>query len=300
MSSQYANLLRSQSRPLEPKPSGEVPVLRELPGIRAVLFDVYGTLFISASGEVGTTKRAACQTAMAGALRAMEIGDDRPASQGVECLFEAIETSHAESRAAGVDHPEVDIVQIWGRVLDELAGRGLIEPAAAGTVDLQRLAVEYEARANPCWPMPHLRGCLESIRGRGLLLGIISNAQFYTYELFNALLDTTPDARGFDPDLQFYSYQHGRAKPGTALYELAVEALRQKQIGCHEVLFVGNDMLNDVLPASRVGFRTALFAGDARSLRRRQGEPQIEGISPDLVVTDLRQILARIIVERSP
>ena len=178
----------------------------------------------------------------------------------------------------------------------DLETAALIEPAAVGAVDLRRLAVEYEIRANPCWPMPHLRECLESLRHRGLLLGIISNAQFYTRELFDALLDATPEARGFDPDLQFYSYQHGRAKPGTALHELAVEALRQKRIGCHEVLFVGNDMLNDVLPASRVGFRTALFAGDARSLRRRQRDPRTEGISLDLVVTDLRQILAGIIV----
>ena len=54
-----ADIFRSQFKPLEPIPTGERSVLADLQGIRAVLFDLYGTLFISASGEVGATKEAA-------------------------------------------------------------------------------------------------------------------------------------------------------------------------------------------------------------------------------------------------
>jgi len=50
-------------------------------------------------------------------------------------------------------------------------------------------------------------------------------------------------------------------------------------------------MRNDMGPAARLGFRTALFAGDARSLRRREGDPWCAGIVPDLVVTDLVDLL---------
>jgi putative hydrolase of the HAD superfamily len=49
-------------------------------------------------------------------------------------------------------------------------------------------------------------------------------------------------------------------------------------------------MLNDVLPAARLGCRTALFAGDARSYRPREGELRGLGVKPDLVVTNLPQI----------
>ena len=38
--------IRSLARPLAPLPTGVAPRLAPLPGIRAVLFDLYGTLFV--------------------------------------------------------------------------------------------------------------------------------------------------------------------------------------------------------------------------------------------------------------
>ena len=291
-----SNVFRRHCKPLAPMPTGETPTLSKLPGIRAVLFDVYGTLFISASGDVGTTKELACELALVEALQAVGVAATDPTGQGVELLAGCIAASHAESHKAGIESPEVDIVAVWRQVLGELAPNGVIEPLDARAVDPRRLAVEYEARANPCWPMPGIRDCLEHLRGRELLLGIVSNAQFYVLELFEALLDGPPEVWGFQRDLQFYSYRHGRAKPGTALFEAAVGTLRRRGVAAAEVLYVGNDMLNDVFPARQVGFRTALFAGDARSLRRRTESPQVDGISPDLVVTDLSQLPDTIIV----
>ena len=49
-------------------------------------------------------------------------------------------------------------------------------------------------------------------------------------------------------------------------------------------------MLNDVLPAKQVGFRTALFAGDRRSLRQREDDLRVSKIVPDLVLTELGQL----------
>ena len=286
-----SDIFRRQFQPLEPIPTGEAPVLRALPGIRAVLFDVYGTLFISGSGDVGTTKEAACEVALTEAIQAVGIVATGPIGDGVGLFAERIEASHATSRKAGIECPEVDIVEVWREILLELVRRGVIDPAAAEQADVRRLAVEVEARANPCWPMPGLRACLDALCRRRLPLGIVSNAQFFTVELFEALLGGPPERWGFQPDLQFYSYRHGRAKPGTAMFEQAAETLRRRGIGPGEVLYVGNDMLNDVFPAAEVGFRTALFAGDGRSLRLHHGLERLEGVAPDLVVTDLSQIL---------
>jgi putative hydrolase of the HAD superfamily len=118
-------------------------------------------------------------------------------------------------------------------------------------------------------------------------MGIVSNAQFYTRELFPALLERSTDDCGFAADLQIYSYEQGFAKPGQYLYRLAAQRLATRGIVPSEALYVGNDMLNDIAPAQRAGFRTALFAGDARSLRLRAEDPQVDGIRPDLVVTRL-------------
>lgn len=121
-------------------------------------------------------------------------------------------------------------------------------------------------------------------------MGIVSNAQFYTVEQFAVHLGGPPESWGFEPDLQFYSYRHGRAKPGADLYRMAADALARRAIEPSQVVYVGNDMLNDVLPAAQTGFRTALFAGDARSLRLRRGDPRVDGLAPDLIVTSLTDL----------
>jgi putative hydrolase of the HAD superfamily len=264
--------------------------LAKLEGIRAVLFDLYGTLFISASGEVGTSRESACDGALSGALEALGIRPTRPLGRAVQCLFDVIEELHAASRQAGIEYPEVDIVEVWRRVLTELARQGILKEGPRQRADLERLAVEYEARANPVWPMPGLEACLRSLSDKGLLLGVLSNGQFYTRELFAALLGQPAEFWGIDGELQYYSYQHGRAKPGLDLYQMAAEALSRRRIEPAAVLCVGNDMLNDVWPAREVGFRTALYAGDRRSLRLRQEDPRIDAISPEIVLTRLADL----------
>ena len=44
-----AQTIESGSAAIDAQATGEVPVLQELFGIKAVLFDIYGTLLISAS-----------------------------------------------------------------------------------------------------------------------------------------------------------------------------------------------------------------------------------------------------------
>lgn len=290
MSDTVADILRRHTREMEPIATGVEPVLRKLPNVRAVLFDVYGTLFISGSGEVGTAVRAACEQALSEAFDALGIATVAEPGQGVEYLFRAIEASHAESRRLGIDYPEVDIVEIWRDVVAELGRQGVVERSALDSIDFERLAVQYEARANPCWPMPAMQKCLTQLRHAGIVLGIISNAQFYTAQLFVALLGEPAESWGFDPKMQYYSYRYGRSKPGLGMHRAAVEALSSRGITPDETLYVGNDMLNDVWPACKLGFRTALFAGDGRSLRCREEDQRLASIVPDLVLTDLGQL----------
>ncbi|MGI9455617.1 MAG: HAD family hydrolase, partial [Aeoliella sp.] len=184
-----------------------------------------------------------------------------------------------------------EIREIWEEVLILFANNEWIADPLTD-VDIERLAIEYEMRANPVWTMPGLEECLAAIRQAGLPLGIVSNAQFFTPQLFPALVQQNLRELGFDPELCVWSYEHRQAKPGKCLFNVTVAALAARSITPNETLYIGNDMRNDVAPAAQVGFRTALFAGDARSLRLREDDPLARGITPDAVVTDLRQILA--------
>ncbi|MDZ7615515.1 MAG: HAD family hydrolase [Patescibacteria group bacterium] len=288
----FVDIFRRHYTPLLPEPTDGQPRLQALCDVRAVLFDLYGTLFVSGCGEVGTTRQAASQAALFAAAEAMGL-DVGPTIHGAAERMQArIQAVHAEiTRRHGIDFPEIQVAEIWADVFAELARQGVlpesVDPAA---IDYEHLAVEYEARANPCWPMPHMAECLQSLRDRGTLLGIISNAQFYTPLLFPALVGQTVAQCGFDAALQFYSYQHGFAKPGLPLFALAARELARRNIAPKHVLYVGNDMLNDIAPAARLGFQTALFVGDARSLRLRENDPRIAGVTATIVIADLAQL----------
>ena len=109
---------------------------------------------------------------------------------------------------------------------------------------------------------------------------------------FAAVSGKSLDQCGFDPVLRYYSYELGRAKPDPWLYEIAAAELGRRGVSPQETLYVGNDMRNDVWPAAKAGFRTALFAGDERSLRLREDEAKSElAVDPDAVVTELTQII---------
>ena len=290
MTESYSQIFRKHCRPLEPEPTDQAPVLVELEGIRAVLFDLYGTLFISASGEVGTSRESASDGALSGALEAVGIRPERPLGQAVQSLFDVIEGLHAASHRAGIEYPEVDIVDVWRRVVTQLAGQGILQQRPWERAELERLAVEYEARANPVWPMPGLEASLRSLSDKGLVLGVVSNGQFYTRELFKALLGQPAEFWGIDSELEYYSYQHGRGKPGLDLYQRAAEDLRRRGVEPPAALCLGNDVLNDVWPAQQLGFRTALYAGDRRSLRLRRDDPRVLAVRPDLILTGLADL----------
>ncbi len=294
MLSSHLDIIRQHCRRLEPMGTPLAAALRRQSGIRALLFDVYGTLFISASGEVAAQQLSAHVIQDALASEGLEPASGAAAVDlsraAADCLAATILAMHATARGGGADYPEVDMIAVWRQTLEALVARQLLS-ADPQHVDYTRLALQYEVRANPTWPMPGAQECLQAFADRQALLGIVSNAQFFTQWLFPAHFDRTADELGFHRRLQFYSYRHQRAKPGSLLFELARDELTRQGVSACDVLYIGNDMLNDMAPAAGVGFRTALFAGDARSLRQREGDVRVRGLQPDLVVTDLRQLI---------
>ena len=282
-------VIRARSTPMQPRPTDTPARLRPVTGIRAVAFDVYGTLLISAAGELLGGSDAPCGAAanareaivVAGIALPAEAAGGLAAGGLAADLTAEVDRRRAVAQAAGVRHPDPDIRDAWCAVLRDVG-------ASPTPAQIERLAVEFELRANPTWPMAGALACLRAVHGRAAL-GIVSNAQFYTPlildEQFGASFrELVPEHR------RLWSYQHGRAKPGTELFELAAERFAAAGIRRSECLFVGNDMRNDVWAAAACGWRTALFAGDARSLRLRADDERCRGLQPDLIITALAQL----------
>ena len=267
-------------QPLSPIPTNCQPGGELDSQIKCLLFDIYGTLFISGSGDIGSSREPSSQSRQLTRLLSQYQIDKSPQILLAE-YYAAIQKQHAVSKAAGIDFPEVVIDKIWRRVIGYL-----------DQVDIRQFAIEFELIVNPVYPMPHLKETLSACKKRGLTMGIISNAQFYTPYLFSWFLNADLQALGFEPELTLLSYQLGHAKPSPYLFDQAAQILNRRGIPNSSVTYIGNDMLNDIYPSHSVGFKTVLFAGDARSLRLREDDVRCRDIAADVIVTDLEQLLA--------
>ena len=268
--------------PLAPIPTGVAPDLLKMRRFSAILFDVYGTLLISGAGEIGFDREPAERVDDVRSLL-QRYGINSSPGRLSDALNLAIDRTHAIARRQGVDYPEVDIIRIWRQVL--------------GSDDLPRIkdfALEYELIVNPVYPMPGLEPLLLACKTQRRPIGIISNAQLYTVHVLERFLGTTLEMGEFDQRLLFFSWREKHAKPSSHMFNRARAALFSMGIPAESALVVGNDMLNDILPAKAVGFKTALFAGDRRSFRQRESDERCRNVSPDLIVTDLRQLIAGI------
>ncbi len=248
----------------------------ELP-VACLLCDIYGTLFVRGCGDVGIDRQDDKSMDQIAALLQRYGIDERP-KQLMKRLHDAIGKKHDTARQGGADFPEVVIENLWEQLLP-----------GKGDLEIRRFAIEYEMVVNPVWPMPRMRQLLSFCRRNKIILGIVSNAQFFTPYLFDWFVGHPADQLGFMPELVFYSFRHGVAKPSPALFNMAVQRLREMGISPARTAYLGNDLTKDILPARREGFQTVLFAGDARSLRL-SGPDSIN--IPDFVVTELGQLIS--------
>ena len=270
------------------QPTGVVADLKPLSAIKAVIFDVYGTLVISGSGDVGTADRVDHSECILQSLEAVGVLTSLSVVPTTAMIQDEIERMNRVRVRDNCPKPEVDIVEVWRRVLTSCG----LERSAQATGQIVELAAQYEARANPTWPMSGSESLLASLHRAALPMGIVSNAQIFTPSLVEDLLaEKKLEAGGFAIDLCLFSNRYRQSKPGPRLFDALRDALSRRGILPYEAIYVGNDMLNDVWAASQAGLRTAWFAGEARSLRRREDDARCRSLRPDIVLTSLMQLL---------
>ncbi len=255
--------------------------------IRAVLLDIYGTLLISEAGDIGLISQKSDQES--GARVFINSRETLfPYSQIREILTTLIKAEHTiiRNRDRGIKYPEVDIIQIWHLVYTYL------EIESFTIQDLARTALHFEIQTNKIWLMPETGTLITSLRENSIPFGIVSNAQFYTPVFLEYLMGMTLKEMGFSEKLCSWSYRKGRGKPDPVMFSDPLQILAEEySIDPENVLYIGNDMLNDIFAASEMGLQTALFAGDKRSLRLREDCPEVKGLEADYTLTELQQII---------
>lgn len=281
---------------LQPIPTEFCPNLKVETPVKAVIFDIYGTLLISSSGDIDPASMTT--DSMQKALKAggfkMDGLNNLVYSFLLEQLPLRIKLNQEEIKLKGNPYPDVNIFKVWLEMFTEAEKEDLIK--LAGHESIADVIIVFEILSNKVYPMPGMKEVLLGLKDKGIPLGIVSNAQFYAPIIMNYFLTgkfyTKQNIEIFDPELTVFSYKELRAKPDVRLFDKIKLTLQNKfNLQPSDAIFVGNDMLKDVYTAKNSGLKTALFSGDKRSLRIREDDLRVKGLFPDFFINDLKQIL---------
>jgi putative hydrolase of the HAD superfamily len=227
--------------------------------LKAVLFDIDDTLF-------STTEFA--KRARSNSVRAMREAGLRLPQQELEHELEEVIREFSSNY-----HQHFD------KLLMRLptAAHAGVNPAlivSAGVV------AYHDTKFQELKPFPDVKPLLRALRAAGIRTGIVTHGLTtkQAEKLVRlGLLDF------FDPEAIFISDQVGISKPNPKLYALA---LRELGLSAAEVMYVGDNLANDIAPPNSLGMLTTW----ARRAARAGQDP--DEITPDHVVEDFRELAA--------
>ncbi|MDR0595627.1 MAG: HAD family hydrolase [Puniceicoccales bacterium] len=285
-----SKIIQTLSHPLEEIPTKVKPKLKKLSDIRAVVFDVYGTLLIS---NVGSNSMSDTSVESDEAIKEALIASDFEVLEPKEKLSEQyvgyVNAHYDIRRSEGILYPEINISDVWQDYLNELFTQGVIDGDLTER-SIKRVILNHEFRVNPVWPRKGTLEFLRSLQDNDICSGVISTAQFYTKLALETLYQNSLDTLGFKKSICIWSFEHWHVKPSDVLFEACISGLENLGIEPDETLYVGNDMHNDIIPAHKFGFKTALFAGDKKSYNITSMEGDINACKPTVIFTEFCQL----------
>jgi FMN phosphatase YigB (HAD superfamily) len=219
-------------------------------GIKAVICDVYRTILDV--GEAPEDAEERWDLLCRGALgRTPELSLEQLSIRYSDIIAE----DHQKAQKRGILYPEVNWPSVMSRAVPGL------ETLARD--DMEAFLFDHAQLSRGLRIMPGCAAVLRECHERGILLGLASNAQAYTVrELGLALSGAKLNSSIFQPDLTFWSFEHGFSKPDPYVFEILRTRLQNRCLSESEALIVGDREDNDIVPARMAGWRTWLLQND--------------------------------------
>jgi FMN phosphatase YigB (HAD superfamily) len=287
------------------------PHLVRLPQVRAVLWNVYGTLLRIAGGElwfehpqVFVMDAALDKTIQEYKMWSSMSRKPGQPSDYLKQLYLQVLTEHRAVPGGTEKYPEVAAERVWEALLKKLFQKDYqFDAGFFGSLNEFSRKVAYffhaSLQATACYD--GAAAALRQVTEYGVKQGLLADAQCFTrVQLQRGLASQDKEIvldKLFDKDLIVLSCEVRGCKPSERLFRQAVAALNEQGIASNEVLHVGSRIQQDLVPARRLGMRTALFAGDRNSLQASAEQLKEPASRPDVLLTELSQITE---VVRSP
>lgn len=276
------------------------PHLVRLREVRAVTWGVYGTLLAISGGELAFEHPTPLVMEMALDKTIQEFNMwasmTRKAGKPSDYLRQVYQDLLVNQRMTAA-RGEVVADRVWEAVVKKLLQKDYkFDARSFGSLNEYSAKIAYFFHASlqgtACYPAA--AAALGALHSRGVVQGLLADGQGFTaVQLQRGLRQQDPAAEldaWVDPELRVLSYKVGARKPDESLFREAVDRLRERGIEPEQVLHVGSRVAADVVPAKRLGMKTALFAGDNASVQATPEQLRAPASRPDVLLTRLDQI----------
>lgn len=305
---QYASFLDTRDLPWPVAPDADPPkakpYLKKLPGIRAVLWTVYGTLLRIPEGELKfeVANDYIMEVALEKTIHEFKMWNSMSRKPGQPSAYMReiyLKALHELRMAPSPQekHPEILAERIWENIVKKLFQKEYkFDAGMYGALNEFSRKVSYFFHASlqgtACYA--GAAHALRTLSAAGLTQGLLADGQcFTTVQLQRGLRqdDNAADLDDLIPPLRrWLSYDKKARKPSEHLFQSALRSLASQGISAGEVLHVGSSLLRDIAPARKLGMLTALFAGDRASLVATAEQLKDPPLRPDVLLVELPQI----------
>jgi FMN phosphatase YigB (HAD superfamily) len=276
-----------------------------LPGVKAVLWNVYGTLLRISDGELlhDPHDAARLEVALDKTIREFNMWHSMTRKPGApwEYMMSIYRRIVEELRMVGTrrkgDVPEVNSAVVWRRIVGRLAQKEYeFDRVQYGDEDAlsEKIAYFFHEMLQGHEAAPDAAAALNFVVNAGLPQGLLADAQCFTLtQLVRDLQQQDSSAtiaRLFRPELVTLSYVEGVRKPSMSLFAGAYRGLKTLGLAPEDVLYVSSRVAGDLAVAKAIGFRTAVYAGEKLGLSVTVEDLQNPDVCPDRLLTSLSQI----------
>lgn len=279
------------------------PALHRLP-VRAVFWTVYGTLVAIPQGELyfEHPQDFLTDAALDKLIKEFKMWNSMSRKPGAPSAYmkelyrKALTT--LQLTAGGDRHPDIQVEKVWDDIVKKLFQKEYqFDTVTYGSMNeyVRKIAYFYQASIQGAGAYPGAADALRLTAERGIGQGLLADGQCFTPGQLQRCLKVQDP--GFDLDAvipstwRVISADKKVKKPSEAFFRAAAQAAAGRGFDAAEVLHVGSSLTRDIAPAKKLGFRTALFAGDKNSLAATPEQLKDPAFRPDVLLTELPQIL---------
>ena len=153
----YIRNLLADLTPLQPVETGVAPVFSHDPEIKAVVFDIYGTLLVSSSGDIDEAEISSdiLYKAFEAASITISNGSDEVLSAILEDFNNTVRISHDAAKKNAIPYPEIDVLTIWKIVLIHARRKKMVN--YSDDADISLMTCVFEFLSNQVYPMPGMK-----------------------------------------------------------------------------------------------------------------------------------------------